>query len=158
TGEALFALHEAGIAVSNPTFTKGIGFLVSTQAHDGSWHVRTRMLSPAEVSPMYFPTGFPYGKDEFLSYAGTCWAVMALLATLPDTPTVGAVYDRTSLREEAVPPTWAHTALFGSPAQLAELLDQGLDPNSKTRNGATILMMAAHDVQKVRTLLAHGAT
>jgi ankyrin repeat protein len=38
------------------------------------------------------------------------------------------------------------------------LLDQGLDPNSKTPNNTTILMMAAHDAQKVRTLLARGAT
>ena len=43
------------------------------------------MLSPAEVSPDYFTTGFPYQKDEYLSYAGTVWAVMGLLTALPQT-------------------------------------------------------------------------
>jgi len=45
--------------------------------------VRTRMLSPADVSPKYFTTGFPYKKDGYLSYAASCWAVMGLLAGLP---------------------------------------------------------------------------
>jgi hypothetical protein len=83
TGEALFALHEAATPTTDPAWQKGLKFLVSTQAVDGSWRVRTRMLSPAQVSPAYFSTGFPYQKDEYLSYAGSCWAVMALLAALP---------------------------------------------------------------------------
>jgi ankyrin repeat protein len=102
------------------------------------------------VSPPYFPTGFPYGKDEFLSYAGTSWAVMALLRSLPDPPAV-------SLKEIAGPPPWVRTALFGTADQLATLLAQGLSPNSKTANGTTILMMAAPDAQKVKLLLARGA-
>ena len=70
--------------MSDPAWQKGLKFLVSTQARDGTWRVRTRMISPAEVSPEYFTTGFPYGKDEFLSYAGSCWAVMALMSALPE--------------------------------------------------------------------------
>ena len=31
-----------------------------------------------------FSSGFPYGKDEYLSYAGSSWAVMAMLSSLPD--------------------------------------------------------------------------
>src|SRR5205823_5575693 len=86
TGEALFALHEAGVSMSDAASNKGLKFLTSTQAADGTWRVHTRMLSPADVSPKYFPTGFPYGKDEFLSYAGSSWAVMALLSALPESP------------------------------------------------------------------------
>ena len=37
---------------------------------------------------MYFATGFPYGKDEFLSFTGSCWAVMGLLSALPDPPRI----------------------------------------------------------------------
>ena len=72
-------MREAGVPTSDPAWQKGLKFLVSTQASDGTWRVRTRMISPAEVSPEYFTTGFPYGKDEFLSYAGSCWATMALI-------------------------------------------------------------------------------
>lgn len=83
TGEALFALHKAGLPVSDAIWAKGLKFLVSTQAPDGTWRVHTRMISPASVSPAYFPTGFPYQKDEYASYFGSCWAVMALLTALP---------------------------------------------------------------------------
>ncbi len=41
------------------------------------------MISPADVSPPYFTTGFPYKKDEYLSYAASCWATMALLSGMP---------------------------------------------------------------------------
>jgi ankyrin repeat protein len=150
TGESLFALYEAGTPITGPD----LKFLISTQAPDGTWRVRTRMLSPAQVSPPYFPTGFPYEKDEFLSYAGSSWAVMALLAALPKT---------TSWSPPVVPSTeaersWARTALFGSPRELTALLDKGLDPNSKTPQGTTLLMMAATEAEKVRLLLARGAS
>ena len=153
TGEALFALREAGVPISDPAWRRGLKFLVSTQARNGTWHVRTRMLSPAEISPPYFETGFPYGKDEFLSYAGSCWAVMALLAALPEWPSGAPVTQRASGNEVS----WARTALFGSASELRSLLDSGLDPNSKTERGTTPLMMAAQDVDKVRLLIERGA-
>src|SRR5262249_8645715 len=156
-GEALFALHEAGVSASDATWNRGVRFLISTQASDGTWRVRTRMLSPAEVSPKYFPTGFPYGKDEFISYAGTCWAVMALLAALPESDHAPAVSTTSSPADQTSAPSWARVALFGSVAELTALLDAGLDPNSKTPGGTTLLMMAAHDADKVRVLLARGA-
>ena len=155
TGEALFALHEAGMAVTDASWQKGEKFLISSQARDGTWRVRTRMVSPAEISPKYFPTGFPYGKDEFLSYAGSCWAVMALLSALPET-TVKPEAPKVAGNAVDVPP-WARTALFGTPQQLGALLDAGLDANSKTKNGTTLLMMAAPDVEKVGLLIARGA-
>jgi hypothetical protein len=153
TGEALYALHEAGVSVSDPVWRKGLEFLISTQARNGTWHVRTRMLSPAEISPPYFATGFPYGKDEFLSFAGSCWAVMALLVALPEPPTSATVAEPASINGVS----WARTALFGTVGELRTLLDSGLDPNSKTERGTTPLMMAAPDVDKVRLLLERGA-
>jgi ankyrin repeat protein len=153
TGEALFALNEAAVSASDPAWTKGIKFLLSSQTRDGTWRVRTRMLSPAEVSPKYFATGFPYGKDEFLSYAGTCWAVMALLRALPESSTSVAPVEPSP----ADAPEWLRTALFGTAPQLQALLDKGLDSNTKTKGGTTVLMASAADAEKIRLLLLRGA-
>ena len=38
---------------------------------------------------------------------------------------------------------WMQTALFGTTKELEGLLDQGLDANSRTPKGTTVLMMAA---------------
>ena len=156
TGEALYALQEAGRPATDPAWRKGLRFLISTQAADGSWRVRTRMLSPAQISPAYFPTGFPYQKDEYLSYAGSCWAVMALLSALPEI--AGKPKTPKRVRGADAEPPWMRTALFGTAQQLKVLLDGGLDPNSRTPNGTTVLMMAAPDAEKVRLLVARGAS
>jgi len=75
TGQALYALNEAGkMAASNPVYRKGVDYLLRTQAADGSWHVETRAIW---LQP-YFESGFPYGRDQFISAAGTAWAIMAL--------------------------------------------------------------------------------
>jgi len=155
TGEALFALYQAGKA-TGPAREKAIRFLISTQDPAGTWRVRTRMLSPASVSPTYFPTGFPYQKDEYLSYAGSCWAVMALLSALPESPRQP---ENAKLADAAAADAapWVRTTLFGTTPQLAALLDAGLDPDSQTGGGTTLLMMVAHDAPKVRLLLARGA-
>jgi ankyrin repeat protein len=150
TGESLFALRESGTAAVDTHWQHGMTFLTSTQAADGTWHIHTRMLSPAEVSPPYFDTGFPYGKDEFLSYAGTSWAVMALLRSLPDP-------QPRSLQEVQEGEPWIRTALFGTVDQLRKLLDTGLSANSKTSNGTTLLMMAASNAEKVQLLIGRGA-
>jgi ankyrin repeat protein len=153
TGEALYALYESRIPSTNVALTKGSKFLLSTQSTDGTWRVRTRMLSPAEVSPKYFTTGFPYGKDEYLSYAGSCWAVMGLLSMLPES----SRKTQPAARASAEAPSWLRTGLFGTANQVAALLDAGLDPNIKTSSGTTLLMAAATDAEKVRLLLARGA-
>ena len=49
-------------------------FLLKTQLADGSWFVRSRALP---IQP-HFESDFPYGKDQFISAAGTNWAAMAL--------------------------------------------------------------------------------
>jgi ankyrin repeat protein len=153
TGEALVALSEARIPQTETAWKTGLKFLISSQATDGTWRVRTRMLSPAEVSPKYFQTGFPYGKDEFLSYAGSCWAVMALTRALNvniENPNIV----RTNSQDA---PSWIPVALFGTAQQLARLLENGLDPNSRTTNGTTLLMASALDPAKVKMLVARSA-
>jgi ankyrin repeat protein len=76
TGEALFALKEAGIlAASGAAYQKGVKFLMDTQSADGSWYVRSR----APKFQPYFQSGFPYDHDQWISSAGTSWAVRALI-------------------------------------------------------------------------------
>jgi len=75
TGEALFALGSVGrMNVSDPVFRKGVDYLLRTRAGDGSWHVKSRSIW---LQP-YLETGFPYGRDQFISTAGTAWATLAL--------------------------------------------------------------------------------
>jgi ankyrin repeat protein len=80
TGLALYALHEAGVAVTDDVYRKGVVFLMSTQYPDGSWFVRTRAFP---VQP-YFESGFPFGRHQWISAAGTAWAARAMALTLPD--------------------------------------------------------------------------
>jgi ankyrin repeat protein len=157
TGEALYALHESGMPVSDRDWRAGLRFLLTTQAPDGTWRIGTRMISPAEVSPAYFTTGFPYGKDEYLSYAGSAWATMALLTALPAVRNPNEDIPVASQSGSGDAPSWARTALFGSAKDLTALLDNGLSPNSRTASGTTLLMMAASDESRVRLLLDRGA-
>ncbi len=85
TGEALYALNAAGrMAIGDPVYAKGVKYLLSTQAGDGSWHVASRSIW---LQP-YFESGFPYGTDQWISAAGTAWASMALSMTVE--PSQGA--------------------------------------------------------------------
>jgi ankyrin repeat protein len=157
TGEALVALHEAGgVPVSDAAWQKGLAYLLSTQQNDGTWHVHTRMVSPAQVSPPYFETGFPYGHDQFLSTDGTCWAAMALMLVLPKAAAPPAPQPIAALSPQGLEP-WMKTALFGTAPELKALLDGGLDVKSKTAEGTTLLMMAAPDAEKVKLLIDRGA-
>lgn len=74
TGEVLYALHEAGVATTDPAYKRGVEFLLRSQKPDGSWHVKTR----AAAFQPYFESGFPHGHDQWISQSGTAWAVMAL--------------------------------------------------------------------------------
>ena len=75
TGQALVALVESGaLGISDPIYTRGAAFLLKTQFADGSWFVRSRSLP---IQP-HFESGFPFGRDQFISAAGTNWAAMAL--------------------------------------------------------------------------------
>ena len=72
------------MTVTDPVIRRGIDYLLRTQERDGSWLVRTRAF-PFQT---YRDGGFPHGKDQFISAAGTSWAVMALSQAMPEASTV----------------------------------------------------------------------
>ncbi|MDX1943903.1 MAG: prenyltransferase/squalene oxidase repeat-containing protein [Pirellulaceae bacterium] len=75
TGTALVALHQAGeICVCEEPYQRGIAYLLSTQLDDGTWRVASR----SKPFQTYFETGFPHGKDQFISAAASAWATTAL--------------------------------------------------------------------------------
>ena len=75
TGQSLFALFSAGILKpADAPYRKGIDYLLRTQLSDGSWLVTSRSHP---VQP-YKESGFPHGKDQWISAAATSWAAMAL--------------------------------------------------------------------------------
>jgi mono/diheme cytochrome c family protein len=75
TGQALVALQDAGGANgTDQAVRKGVEFLLRTQHEDGTWYVDTYAVP---IQP-YFESGFPYGTRQWISAAGTAWAVTAL--------------------------------------------------------------------------------
>lgn len=80
TGLSLYALHVAGVRPTDETYRKGAAFLLGSQYQDGTWLVRTHAF-PVQ---RYFESGFPYGRHQWISAAGTGWAAMAIAETLPN--------------------------------------------------------------------------
>jgi hypothetical protein len=79
TGSVLVALREAGgLTDQHSAWNRGLGYLLQTQKPDGSWHVESR----AKPIQEYFESGFPHGKDQFISAFATGWATEALLLSL----------------------------------------------------------------------------
>src|SRR5262249_40667224 len=147
TGLVLYALRTAaGLPPEHPAYQRGVRFLLKTQLPDGSWQVPTRHHPPLPGLP-YVETGFPPGTSQFISCAGANWAAVAFLSLLPKKQSLQTV--------EATPPAfpkWVQTAMFGTAAALREQLDAGLDPNAATPRGTSLLMMSAHDSEKVALL------
>ena len=80
TGTALVALQQAGeISITGSAYQRGLRYLLKTQLADGSWHVGTR----SKPFQTYFETGFPHGKDQFISMAASGWATTALVLACP---------------------------------------------------------------------------
>jgi Squalene-hopene cyclase C-terminal domain/Ankyrin repeats (3 copies)/Ankyrin repeat len=80
TGQALVALRRAGVIDNaDPAYQRGVDYLMRTQMSDGSWLVRTRSYP---VQP-YKDSGFPHGKNQWISASGTSWALMALSLSIP---------------------------------------------------------------------------
>jgi uncharacterized protein (TIGR03067 family) len=52
---------------------------LKTQQEDGSWLVRSR----SKPFQPYYESGFPHGKDQFISSAASAWATTALALTCP---------------------------------------------------------------------------
>ncbi len=80
TGTALAALREVGgVPAESATFRKGLQYLLATQLPDGTWKVTSR----SKPFQPYFESGFPHGKDQWISMAASGWAVVALAHALP---------------------------------------------------------------------------
>jgi hypothetical protein len=80
TGSVLVALHEAvGLAPDGEVYRKGVSYLLKTQRADGTWLVRSR----SRPFQTYFESGFPHGKDQFISLSASSWATAALALSLP---------------------------------------------------------------------------
>ena len=78
TGQAMVSLHVSGMTQVFSVYRKGVNFLRSTQAADGTWRVKTRSF-PIQVLR---DSGFPHGNDQWISASGTAWAAMALTAAV----------------------------------------------------------------------------
>ncbi|MCH7727741.1 MAG: hypothetical protein IH991_14860 [Planctomycetes bacterium] len=80
TGIVLVALDRVGaLGVSDGAYQRGVTFLIGNQLDDGSWHVKSR----SKPFQKYFESGFPHGKDQFISMAASCWATTALILASP---------------------------------------------------------------------------
>jgi hypothetical protein len=92
TGQALVALARSGaVSVTDQAYQRGTLYLMSTQLADGSWYVQRRALP---IQP-YFESGFPHGRDQFISAAATNWAATALaLATRTATSVAAKIAER----------------------------------------------------------------
>jgi N-acyl-D-amino-acid deacylase len=81
TGSVLAALDEYGsVDGEHAAYRRGVEYLLRTQREDGSWHVASR----SKPFQTYFESGFPHGKDQFISIAASSWATLALLAAVED--------------------------------------------------------------------------
>ncbi len=80
TGSALVALHlSGGLSIRDQEYQRGVAFLMRTQLADGSWLVRLR----SHPFQTYYESGFPHGKNQFISMAASGWAVSALALACP---------------------------------------------------------------------------
>jgi ankyrin repeat protein len=75
TGQAVYTLRVAArLGTSSEGVDRGVRFLLSTQLEDGTWYVRRRAF-PFQPT---MNSGFPHGRDSWISAAASSWAVMAL--------------------------------------------------------------------------------
>jgi gamma-glutamyltranspeptidase/glutathione hydrolase len=122
TGSVLVALHEAAdVRTDAPVYQHGVRFLLDSQRADGSWYVASR----SKPFQLYFESGFPHGKDQFISLAASSWAATALAISLP------AVQDAPAAsRNTASSPAVGRHAMISTAHPLAtqaglEVLDAG---------------------------------
>ena len=85
TGLSLYALCVAGVPPTDAAYQRGVAFLLGTQYQDGTWLVKTHSF-PVQ---RYFESGFPFGRNQWISTAGTSWASLAIAQTLPGGTTCG---------------------------------------------------------------------
>ena len=70
TGQALYALAEAGVNPGDEAVRKAQSFLAKTQRPDGAWTMPSRAI---------FRNGKPATNLEPITHAGSAWAVMGLV-------------------------------------------------------------------------------
>ena len=81
TGSALFSLHQTGeLSVDDSVYRRGLQFLLRDQQEDGSWRVKSR----SKPFQKHFESGYPHGKDQFISITAASWATLAMLFALPE--------------------------------------------------------------------------
>lgn len=76
TGQALYALHRAGVPATEPVIRKGLDYLIKAQRDDGTWPMTSR------TNP---ETGLPATFLNPISYAATAWATLGLTSHVPKT-------------------------------------------------------------------------
>lgn len=74
TGQALYALAEAGVKSDDEAVRKGQVFLAGSQRPDGSWAMVSRPMKPG---------GAGAGNISPITHAGSAWGVLGLVRTLP---------------------------------------------------------------------------
>jgi squalene-hopene/tetraprenyl-beta-curcumene cyclase len=74
TGQALYALAEAGVKPDDETVRKGQSFLAKTQREDGAWPMVSRAI---------MRDGKPPKNLEPITHAGSAWAVLGLVRSSP---------------------------------------------------------------------------
>jgi len=80
TGTALVVLRRTrGVKADDASYQRGLRWLMQNQLADGSWHV----VSRAKPFQKHFESGYPHGKDQFISITAACWATTALALALP---------------------------------------------------------------------------
>lgn len=78
TATAIYALRTAkAIQTSDQSYLNAVNYLLKNQRSDGSWYVKSR----SDPFQEYFESGFPHGKDQFISITATCWALIVLSET-----------------------------------------------------------------------------
>src|SRR5262245_50135250 len=70
TGQALYALAEAGVKPDDAAVRKAQAFLAKTQGQDGGWAMTSRAI---------LPSGKLATKFEPITHASSAWAVMGLI-------------------------------------------------------------------------------
>lgn len=80
TGSSLYALRQAGIQPDDQRYRSGVRFLLKNQYQSGAWFVKTRSF-PTQP---YFESGFPFGRNQWISAQASAWAALAIAETLPD--------------------------------------------------------------------------
>lgn len=162
TGQSLAAIALAGGSTKSQSYQKGIDFLIRTQKPDGSWHVSTRRKFPGL---RYLETGFPHKVDQFISYAGTAWAVAALSLADGSIKMPGLKMGNVSfeprdpgrLAENQLDDRLLRAAISGNLKEMKVAVEAGANVNARSKSGATPLMYAVRNSAKVQWLLDEGA-